>query len=391
MMHLPAQIALAASVAAMAYASVALWCTWSFGRRVDAFEKARPQEGGTTQPGVTTSPGVTILKPIAGDEPRLFENLSSFCAQDYPQFQVVFGVSDAGDPAVATVRRVIEAFPGADLSLVIGAERSAPNFKVATLIAMAGASKHDILVVADSDTSVTPTYLQAVTAPLRDPAVGAVTCAYRGRSSGGLASDLGAMQIDEQFIPSALVAALGTIRFCFGATMAVRRQTLEAIGGFAALAPYLADDQKLGELVSRQGSRVALAPCVVEHDVAEPDMGTLWAHEVRWARTSRLARPWGYAGYFITYPLPLALVYAALSRDVVSGSIVLAFAVALRLGLHYAARTALRSAMPDMPWLIPPRDILGLGVWFASLFGRHVRWRDRELTVDRTGRIIEDV
>ena len=384
-MQLLALVALVACIAAMAYGVVALACVWRFGRRVERFERARAQERGTAS---TTLPGVSILKPIAGVDPRLYENLASFCAQDYPQFQVVFGVADAGDPAVATVRRVIEAFPHADLSLVIGADPSAPNFKVATLLAMAGACKHDILVIADADTSVGPAYLRAVLAPLSDASAGAVTCAYRGRSSGGLASDLGVMMIDEQFIPSVLVAALGTVRFCLGATMAVRRRTLDAIGGFAALAPYLADDQRLGELVSRQGSRVMLAPYVVEHDVAEPDMAALWAHEVRWARTSRLARPWGYAGYFITYPLPLALVYAALSGDLALASFVLTLAVALRLGTHYAARTALRTRAPDKPWLIPLRDVLGLAVWIASLGGKHVRWRDRLLTVDGAGRIV---
>jgi ceramide glucosyltransferase len=390
MMHLLAQIALAASIAGMAYVALALTRVWSFGRRVEVFERGRMAFDAVpgSRARAAELPGVTILKPIAGDDPGLFENLSSFCAQDYPQFQVVFGVSDPGDPAVGVVRRVIEAFPHADLSLVIGADPATPNFKVASLIAMAGACKHDILLVADSDTNVAPQYLRAVVAPLRDPAVGAVTCVYRGRSNGGVASDLGVMMIDEQFIPSVLVAALGTVRFCLGATMAVRRRTLESIGGFAALAPYLADDQKLGELVSRQGLRVALAPCVVEHDVAEADMRALWAHEVRWARTSRLARPWGYAGYFITYPLPLALIYAALSRDAVSGLIVIALASALRLGLHYASRTALRSRTPDTPWLIPLRDVLGLAVWIASLYGRHVRWRDRLLTVDGAGRIV---
>lgn len=389
MEHVLALIALGACVAALAYTVVALRCLWSFGRRIDAFERTRAQERGTAfSSSMPTLPGVTILKPVAGDEPDLYGNLCSFCAQDYPQFQVVFGVADAGDSAIATVRRVIEAFPQADPSLVIGADATAPNFKVATLLAMASACKHDVLVVADSDTKVGPTYLRAVVAPLADASVAAVTCVYRGRSTGGLASDLGAMMIDEQFIPSVLVAALGTVRFCLGATMAVRRRVLDAIGSFAALAPYLADDQKLGEMVSRHGSRVAIAPFVVEHDVAEPDMRALWAHEVRWARTSRLARPWGYAGYFITYPLPLALVFAALSHDLVLGPIALALAVALRLATHYAARTALRVGTPDKPWLIPLRDVLGLAVWIVSLGGKHVRWRDTLLTVDGAGRIV---
>ena len=371
----------------MAYVAVAIVCVWSFGRRIDAFERARDAVP-RSRAVVDELPAVTILKPLAGSEPFLYENLRSFCAQDYPQFQVVFGVSDAGDPAAAVVRRLIDEFPHADLTLVAGADRTVPNFKVATLLAMAGACKHDVLAIADSDTHVAPDYLRAVAAPLRDPRVGAVTCLYRGRSSGGLASDLGAMMIDDQFIPSVLVAALGTIRFCLGATMAVRRTALNAIGGLAALGPYLADDQKLGEFVSRQSSRVALAPCVVEHDVAEPDMRALWAHEVRWGRTSRLARPLGYAGYFLTYPLPLALIYLALSRDLALGLIVFALALALRLGLHYAARTALRAHTHDTPWLIPLRDVLGLAEWVASFAGRRVRWRDRLLTVDGAGRIV---
>jgi ceramide glucosyltransferase len=389
MVHLLAQIALAASVAGMAYAAVAFACVWSFGRRVGTFER-RPAAAGDAgaQARDADLPAVTVLKPVSGAEPGLFENLSSFCAQDYPRFQVVFGTRDAGDPAVAIVQRVIAAFPHADCSLVIGADRSAPNLKVATLLAMAGACKHDILVIADSDTNVAPDYLRAVVAPFRDVAVGAVTCAYRGRSNGGLASDLGVMMIDEQFIPSVLVAALGTMRFCLGATMAVRRTKLELIGGFAALSHYLADDQKLGELVSRQGARVALAPCVVEHAVAEPGLRALWAHEVRWARTSRLARPWGYAGYCITYPLPLALIYLAVSRDVVWGLLVLALAAALRITLHYASRAALRAPAPGTPWLIPLRDVLGLAVWVASLVGRRVRWRDQSLVVDGEGRIV---
>jgi len=275
------------------------------------------------------------------------------------------------------------------LTLVAGADQSIRNAKVATLAEMVRACKHEILIVADSDTNVEPDYLRAVVAPFGDSDVGAVTCLYRGRPSGGLASALGTMTIEDQFIPSVLVAALGRVTFCLGATMAIRRQTLDAIGGFAALGPYLADDRRLGELVSSTGACVTLAPYVVEHDVDEPTLSALWAHDVRWARTNRLEKPWGYAGYFITYPLPLALLYLVLSQNIVAGGIAVLAALALRIGLHYAARAALAAHSPDTPWLIPVRDVLGLAVWAVSLFGRHVRWRGQVLTVDRRGRIVE--
>jgi len=382
MLHVVADIVLVLCIAGMAYMIVAIAQVWSFGRRRAEFD------GSASQRKAGASPPVTILKPLAGDEPRLRDNLRSFCLQDYPQFQVVFGVRDAADPGAAVARSVIDELPGKDVTIVVGANPTMANAKVSTLVEMVRVSKYDILVVADSDTSVGPDYLQAVVAPMRESKVGAVTCVYRGWPDGGVASDLGTLMIDDQYIPSVLVAALGTVRFCLGATMAVRKQTLNEIGGFAALGPYLADDRKLGELVASTGARVAFANYVVRHDVIESGFGSLWAHEVRWARTNRLEQPWGFAGYFITYPLPLALLYSVLSLDAIVGGIAVVAALALRLGLHYTARAALGAHSPDKPWLIPLRDMLGLAVWAASLFGRHVRWRDRVLVVDRQGRIV---
>ena len=383
MLNIIAAVVLALCIAGMAYSVVAIARAFSFARRLGEFERGNTAEGNAGE-----LPPVTILKPLAGVEPGLRENLRSFCIQDYPQFQVVFGVREAADPGAAVVRSVIEELKGKDLTLVVGADPTMANAKVGTLVEMASACKYGILIVADSDTNVTSDYLRAVVAPFGDTGVGGVTCLYRGRPSGGLAADLGTLMIDDQFMPSVLVAAIGRITFCLGATMAVRKQTLEGIGGFAALGPYLADDRRLGELVASSGARVAIAPHVVEHDVIEPGLSALWAHEVRWARTNRLEKPWGFAGYFITYPLPLALLYLALSQNIIVGVIAVFAALALRVGLHYAARASLRARSPDKPWLIPLRDFLGLAVWAASLFGRHVRWRGRVLTVDRQGRIV---
>jgi ceramide glucosyltransferase len=375
---------LALCACAIAYAVVALARMLAFRARLKAYEIGRMNSTAASE-----LPPITILKPVAGLEAGLFENLCSFCAQDYPQFQVVFGIPHPDDPAAAVIADVARAFPGCTIALTTGRAAPAQNLKVAQLMEMVKSAAHDLLVVADSDTRVDPSYLRAVASAFANPDVGAATCVYRGAPRPGIASALGALMIDDQFIPSVLVAAGGGVRFCLGATMAVTRRALDAIGGFAPLSAYLADDQMLGELVSRAGLRVELAPYVVDHIVDEPTMRALWSHELRWARTSRAARPWGYAGYFITFVWPPALIYLIVAGGTPLAAAVLGAAVALRIAAHYASRAGLRVRGRDALWLVPLRDLMGLAVWACSFFGRGVRWRDRALRIDGQGRIVD--
>jgi ceramide glucosyltransferase len=375
---------LALCACAIAYAVIALARMLAFGARLKARENGRIHSAATSE-----LPAITILKPVAGLEAGLYENLCSFCAQDYPQFQVVFGIPQPDDPAAAVIADVARAFPGTAIALVTGRAVPAQNPKVAQLMEMVKSAAHDILVVADSDTRVDSSYLGAVASAFANADVGAVTCVYRGAPRPGIASALGALMIDDQFIPSVLVAAGGGVRFCLGATMAVTRRALDAIGGFAALSDYLADDQMLGELVSRAGLRVELAPYVVDHVVDEPTLAALWSHELRWARTSRAARPWGYMGYFITFVWPPAFVYLLVAGGTALAAAVLGTAVALRIAAHFASRAALRVRGRDALWLVPLRDVMGLAVWACSFFSRSVKWRDRALRIDSRGRIVE--
>ncbi|MDQ6768218.1 MAG: bacteriohopanetetrol glucosamine biosynthesis glycosyltransferase HpnI [Candidatus Eremiobacteraeota bacterium] len=377
---------LTASAAGVAYLALALQRTVAFGRR-----KARPYPLGNF------TPPVTVLKPLCGAEPQLFENLSSFCEQDYPSFQVVFGVRDPDDPAADVARRLIERFPDRDLSLVIDNHVCAANLKMANVLNMTAKAKHDILIVADSDVKVLRSYLRDVVAPFADERVGAVTTLYRAQPSARERKHvrahpvptLAAMFVNEHFAPSALVAvALAPMDFCLGATMAVTRTALESIGGFQAVASYLADDQMLGKLVRGQGLRVELAAHVVETAVVDADLPALWAHELRWARTMHAAQPLGYSFSFITYALPLAVLYALVAGSALVGAGVVAIALTLRLALHYAARSALDVSTADAPWLVPIRDALGLAVWAAHFFGRGVRWRGRLLSIDAHGRLL---
>jgi ceramide glucosyltransferase len=334
---------------------------------------------------------VTLLKPLCGDEPLLYENLRSFCEQDYPEFQIVFGVRDRDDPAAAVAQRLIDEFPERDIRLIIDGRSLGSNDKVSNLANMIGAARHAWLVIADSDIHVGRDYLRAVIGPLDDPAVGLVTCLYRARPVGRLWSRLGAQFINEGFLPSVLVGrALGATDFGFGATLALRREVLERIGGFPALADYLADDYRLGALTRRLGLRTVLSPYLVETVVHEPSLPALFAHELRWQRTIRLVRPGGHAGSVFTYALPVsligALLIASLPWSVISPLLVLV----LRLVLYFSARSTLHLSDSATAWLVPFRDLLSFIIWSVSFLRRRVRWRQRQWSVRPDGRLIAD-
>lgn len=341
-----------------------------------------------TQP--TAPEPVSILKPLHGSEPELHENLLSFVDQDYPVAQVVFGVRSATDAAIPVARAVMAERPEADTALVIDPAGRGSNLKVANLENMLPAARHGILVMADADMRVERHYLATITAPFRDPAVGLVTCLYKGRSAGGLWSRLGAMFINYGFLPSALTGAAMRIGDgCFGATIALRREMLERIGGFAPLRDELADDHRLGDAVRAHGGRVALAPYLVENVVAEPSFGALWRHELRWARTARAMVPMGFAGSVVTHAVPVAALLAVLTGLHPGASALFLLTLALRWGMAAALGSILGLPVGGL-WLLPLRDVLSFAVFVGSFCGRNVSWRDQFFRVDATGRMSAD-
>ena len=340
------------------------------------------------QPAAPAAPPVSILKPLCGEDAGLYDNLASFCRQEYPQWQVVFGVQDAGDAAIPVVRRLIAAHPEADLALVVEPSRRDGNLKVANLQNMLPKARHDVIVIADSDMQVRPDYLADVTAPLADPATGLVTCLYRGVSAGGLWSQLACLNINHGFLPQALVAAaLGKRNDSFGATIALRRDTLNAIGGLAAIAHSLADDHALGAAVRRLGLNVALSPHVVDNVLAEPSLAALFRHELRWSRTIRAIAPVGFAGSILTQPMALALL--ALVAAPHPAAAMLALALACRAVMVRMVDRALR--LPATPlWLMPLRDLLSFAVFIATFLSRTVAWRDRTFRIGRDGQLLQE-
>jgi ceramide glucosyltransferase len=339
--------------------------------------------------GLAVEPApATILKPLHGEDAQLYENLHSFCVQRHPCFQVILGVRDPADPAVPIVRRLIAELPDRDIALVIDPSVSGSNFKVSNLENMIALAKHDIFVIADSDMRVGPDYLTAVTAPLAQAEIGLVTCLYRARPGAGLYSVLGAMFVNHGFLPSALIGErMRPGDACFGATMALRRDTYTTIGGFAALRDQLADDYALGAAIRRVGKRIVLSPQLVDTMTADPDLGALIAHELRWLRTIRLIAPIGFAASIVTHPLALA-VAATLALGLAPVMLaVLAIALACRLAMVRIVDRAL-DLPATKPWLVPLRDLLSFAIFIASFLGNRVAWRDRTFRIAADGRLV---
>ncbi|MEI6556831.1 MAG: bacteriohopanetetrol glucosamine biosynthesis glycosyltransferase HpnI [Rhodospirillaceae bacterium] len=335
-------------------------------------------------------PGVTVLKPLCGDEPNLYENLRSFCTQDYPEVQVVFGVGRADDPAAAVVERLRAELPAADIALVIGERIHGPNLKISNVINMMAAARHDLLVLCDSDMRARPEYLEAVVGTLLEPGVGLVTCLYTGRPVPGGWSRLGAMFINHGFLPQVLVGRrVGAGEGCFGATLALSRQTLARLGGFEALVDKLADDYALGVAVRDLGLAVALSPHIIETQVVEPDFITLWHHELRWGRTLRSIEPLGYGASVITQPLLPAVLLLLLSGGAPFAVAIFGAVVAVRVGYSVVLDAALK-VQSSPPWLIPLRDFLSVAVLLASFCGTGVTWRAQTFRVDSDGQLTRD-
>jgi ceramide glucosyltransferase len=333
---------------------------------------------------------VSVLKPLHGDEPDLYDNLRSFAEQDYPALQIVLGVNDPQDGALPAARALVRDLPGSDMAIVIDHRTRGSNQKVANLENMLEATRHDILVLADSDMRVGRHYLRVVTAPFSDQQTGVVTCLYKGVSTGGRWSELGAMHINYGFLPSALVAdSLGWGSGCFGATIALRRQTLERIGGFARLRDELADDHRIGDEVRTLGLSVVLSSYVVEARVCERSLAELWRHEVRWARTVRAMAPTGFAGSMLTHPVAIAALAAAATGFGLTASIFLVISCVLRWATTRAIAASL-DLPPANPRLLLVRDALSFAVFVASFFGRTVFWRDQVFHVEASGRMTAD-
>jgi ceramide glucosyltransferase len=334
----------------------------------------------------TSFPPVTIVKPLHGDEWTLLSNLSSFCQQDYPgPLQFLFGVHDSEDPALQTVEQLRLLHPEAHITVVADARLYGPNRKMSNILNMLPEAQHDVLVFADSDVSVGPSYLRNVIGELQKPGVGLVTCVYRGQPDPGFWPRLSAKATNYQFLPSVVTGlAFGMARPCFGQTIAMRRETLEKIGGFAQFVHHLAEDHAIGEAVRMIGEKVVIPPFTVSHACVESSAAKLIAHELRWSRTIRIIDPIGHLGSALIHPLAFAWLTVAFSGGAAWAWPLAAVALLARLALKVQSDHALRQAHRDL-WLLPFWDIVSFLIFVASFFSTRVIWRGFSFRVDGDG------
>lgn len=337
-------------------------------------------------------PPVSIMVPLYGADFNGYQNYARLCGQDYPVYQLVFGVREASDSSIRIVEKLKADFAERDIELVVSAETIGQNLKISNLQNMYSLVKHEHIVILDSDIRVSGDYLRKVIQPLSDPRVGLVTCLYRASEASDLAARFEAVAITAEFAPGVLMAwMLEGVKFALGSTMATTRARLEAIGGFRALADYLADDFMLGNLIAADGYEVRLSKHVVETTMPPAGFTGMMRHQMRWARSTRISRPLGYLGLILTYGTALAALTVIVDGASKFSLVLLAFTLMARLtmgwliGVYWLHDRILKSNF----WLLPLRDLLSFVIWCLSWIGKRVEWRGRLFEVARDGRMIQ--
>jgi len=368
LLNIPSTISTLVTAASMGYCTLCTWAGVGFRLR-----RKRPVTAGIDLPPVS------ILKPLKGTDPEMYHSLRSHCLQDYPQYEVLFGITDPNDPAITVVERLIKEFPDRAIRPVRCEKMLGANGKVSSLAQMTAVAKFDWLLVNDSDIRVENDYLYRIVTELSAPGVGLVTCLYRGIPARTLASRLESLGISTDFCGGVLAARQieGGLRFGLGSTLALRRRDLESIGGFEAIADYLADDYELGRRIAEKNLKVALSGSVVETYLPAYSFAGFFSHQLRWARTIRASRPAGYAGLLLTFTLPWALLTLLTARGAAWAWGIFVAALLIRsIMAIVTARLVLRDEeVLRSFWLLPVRDILAVVVWLGGLVGQRIVWR----------------
>jgi ceramide glucosyltransferase len=366
------------SLASVGYYCACIYAAWRFSSRPPVTKRSQ------------ASPA-SIMIPLCGKDFEAYENYVSFCLQDYPDYELVFGVNDQADSSIPVIRRLMADFPQKDITLVIDASTIGTNPKINNLHNMLKKAKHEVIVLVDSDIRVQADYLASIVSELAEEHVGLVTCLYRAGEAPNFAARLEAVGITGEFAPGVLVAWLiQGLSFAFGATIATTKRHLRAIGGFEAVADYLADDFMLGKLVSKAGYEVRLSSCVVEIVLPPTTLRSMMKHQIRWARGIRACRPWGYLGSMVTHGTVLATLLALAGQGSALSLSVLVVTLCMRIAMSYTV--AIQSLGDDLLrqnfWLLPLRDLLGFLVWCLGQMGKTVEWRGRTFRLSDDGKMV---
>jgi ceramide glucosyltransferase len=336
------------------------------------------------------TPGITIFKPLRGLDPDAYLNFASFCRQEYSNYQLLFGVRDEDDPAIDVIQQLMRDFPERDIQLVISDREIGHNAKISNLQNLYPRAKHDFLIISDSDIRVPADYLLRVIGPMADPAVGMVTCLYRGTRPAGFGELMENIGISATFATEVCSSRmLEGIAFALGSTIVMRRDILESIGGFPAIADYLADDFILGSWTARQGYKIVLSDCVVEHASGAPSLKSMLIHQLRWSRSTRISRPWGYRGLIFTYGMPLAILalpvwhFSRFAWLLLAAMATARFLPVLLIGVFGLKDFVLARYL----YLVPLRDLMTFCIWVVSFIGDTIEWRGKIFRVLPGGKL----
>ncbi len=380
----------------LAIASIGLFSSTVFLALVAIAAVRFRRERQAVPPRVDVWPRVSLLKPLCGLEPNLEANLESFFQQDYPAYEIVFGTHDASDPALETVRSLQKRYPEVPVQIVCSGAPQWPSAKICSLEKMYAVAVSEYVVISDSDVHVEPHYIREVLKPLLCPAVGLVTCLYRGVPSGGPWSLLEALGMSVEMTSGVVVAnMMEGMRFALGPTMATRREVLDAVGGFASLADYCADDYVLGDKVHGLGKTVVLSHHVIDHIVVSRAFRPSMLHQVRWMKSTRFSRRLGHIGSGLTFAVPFGLIglsWGLLTHHWVIGLVFLAGSILNRMLLALISGWMVVHDQLSLRycWLYPVRDLMGFGFWCASFLGSTIVWRGQRYRLLPGGRMIKD-
>ncbi len=358
-------VAVIGTVASWCYFWLCMWGALTFLRN-----------RGSGSPG--QMPPVSILKPCKGIDPGIYESFRSHCLQDYPEYEIIFGVSDPDDPVIASVKDLQSEFPRINIRLVVCPQILGTNIKVSNLVQMLPQARYECLIVNDSDIRVAPDYLQRVVPALADQQTGMVTCLYRAIAEDSLGSILEALGVSTDFSAGVLAAGmLEEIRFGLGSTLAFRRSDLRKIGGFETIVDYLADDYELGKRIADLGQKVVLSDSVVETHLPAYDFAGYFSHQLRWSRAIRDSRKGGFLGLIFTFGLMWSVLGAIVSAGASWAGGMLAITLFLRYSQAWIVGVSILedSQVPAQLWLLPLRDLMAFLVWIASFAGNTITWR----------------
>ena len=334
-------------------------------------------------------PPVTILKPLCGIDQGTYTNLASFCQQNYPQYQIIFSVRSSTAPSIEVIEKLIQQFPEIDINLLVKDQIIGANLKISNLANAVTIAKYDILVIADSDIRVGSEYLKTVIQPLQDQKVGVVTCLYRSTAQ-GIATILEAICTATDFQVGILVSKqLEGIKFALGSTIVIRKTTLTKIGGFAAVADYLADDYQLGYLPTQIGEKVVLSNYIVEHGLGHSSLLDSINRQIRWARCIRVSRPWGYGGLIFTFGTISSLLLLITNSGSIFSWLVFSITFSMRLIMAWLIGGKLLndSVTKKYFWLIPFADIVRFIIWCCGFFGNTIKWRGTKFKLVKDGKL----